>query len=77
MNVGCPNPNLQKRESDTEETKPKKIDRVHLLKTISGDAQTKNATEINRKSNENELFFSFVFFCKQKTLDALNNKNTF
>jgi hypothetical protein len=55
--------------------KTKKIDRVHLLKTISGDDQTKNATEINRKSNE--LFSLLSFFCKQKTLDALNNKNTF
>jgi hypothetical protein len=66
MNVGCPNPNLQKRESDTEETKPKKIDRVHLLKTISGDDQTKNATEINRKSNE--LFSLLSFFANKKHL---------
>ena len=56
-----------KRENPTQRRQnQKKIDRVHLLKTISGDDQTKNATEINRKSNE--LFFSFVFFANKKHL---------
>ena len=46
--------------------KTKKIDEVHLLKTISGDDQTKNATEINRKSNE--LFSLLSFFANKKHL---------